>query len=132
MAVHSAIVNGAKQVCDVSNKEMLELMEITDEIRKQIGKAVTLQQWLLWISCPLTGLSNKQGVTCSSSLCAISGHAPVRTGNNVPDLFLLQNGFLCSRDRDLSFLCRCLLSHGQIDRACQEKPQCFSAYYRQA
>ena len=37
MAVHSAIVKGAKQVCDVSNKEMLDLMEITDEIRKQIG-----------------------------------------------------------------------------------------------
>lgn len=41
MAVHSAIVNGAKQVCDVSNKEMLELMEITDEVRKQIGKKTT-------------------------------------------------------------------------------------------
>ena len=39
MAVHSAIINGKKQVCDVSNKEMLELMEITDEVRKQIGKA---------------------------------------------------------------------------------------------
>lgn len=43
MAVHSAIVNGAKQVCDVSNKEMLELMDITDEIRKQIGKATIFQ-----------------------------------------------------------------------------------------
>lgn len=38
MAVHSAIVKGAKQICDVSNKEMLELMDITDEVRKQIGR----------------------------------------------------------------------------------------------
>lgn len=40
MAVHSAVVKGAKQICDVSNKEMLELMEITDDIRKQIGELV--------------------------------------------------------------------------------------------
>lgn len=38
MAVHSAIVNGRKEVCSVSQKEMLELMEITDEVRTQIGE----------------------------------------------------------------------------------------------
>ena len=38
MGVHSAIVNGLKEIDDVSNKEMLELMEITDKIRQQIGK----------------------------------------------------------------------------------------------
>ena len=38
MGVHSAIVNDLKEIDDVSNKEMLELMEITDKIRQQIGE----------------------------------------------------------------------------------------------
>ena len=36
--MHSAIVKGVKEICDVSNREMLDLMEITDDVRKQIGK----------------------------------------------------------------------------------------------
>ena len=37
MATHSAVVKGVKQIGDVSNTEMLQLMDITDDIRKQIG-----------------------------------------------------------------------------------------------
>lgn len=38
MAVQSAIVKGLKEVEDVSNEEMLDLMETTDAIRQQIGE----------------------------------------------------------------------------------------------
>ncbi|KAK9811631.1 hypothetical protein WJX72_007301 [[Myrmecia] bisecta] len=37
MAIHSAVVSGVKELKDVSNDEMVMLMEVTDEIRKQIG-----------------------------------------------------------------------------------------------
>ena len=38
MAVHSAVVKGSKELCSVSQQEMLDLMEITDEIREHIGE----------------------------------------------------------------------------------------------
>ena len=81
MAVHSAIVNGAKQVCDVSNKEMLELMEITDEVRKQIGKASTLQQGLPWLLGAPKRFTNIQ--TCARPLLQhCSGQAFELLGDN--------------------------------------------------
>ena len=45
--MQSAIVKGLKEVNDVSNQEMLDLMDITDEIRKQIGKRPDLLACLL-------------------------------------------------------------------------------------
>ena len=40
--MHSAIVKGERGHCDASNDEMLELMELTDDIRKQIGGSPSL------------------------------------------------------------------------------------------
>ena len=37
MAVHSAAVNGYTGYPDVSKEEMINCMELTDEIRRQIG-----------------------------------------------------------------------------------------------
>ena len=36
--MHSAVVKGTKELCSVSQQEMLDLMEITDEIREHIGE----------------------------------------------------------------------------------------------
>ena len=37
MAVHSAAVNGLTGLPDVSKEEMINIMEVTDDIRRQIG-----------------------------------------------------------------------------------------------
>lgn len=37
MAVHSAVVSGQTGYPDVSKEEMINVMEIADEIRRQIG-----------------------------------------------------------------------------------------------
>lgn len=37
MAVHSAVVKGWTGIPDVGKEEMINVMDVTDEIRKQIG-----------------------------------------------------------------------------------------------
>lgn len=67
MAVHSANVNGRKEISKVSNKEMLELMEITDEVRKQIGKTVIVlaAQLISEVLC----LFRRAGISIHNLVC---------------------------------------------------------------
>ena len=39
--MHSAVVKGSKELCSVSQQEMLDLMDITDKIREHIGARQT-------------------------------------------------------------------------------------------